>query len=64
MKNRVLLLCVKHGIETSLEYSRLVGISEQEALSIIKEQSVIPIDVVNRTCELFNVDAPYLLCEI
>ena len=62
MKNRALLLCMKHNIETAEEYALKIGISLDEALKILHEETVISLEVVKRNCEVFNVSESYFLC--
>lgn len=62
MKNRAMLLCLKHGIMTAEEYALKVGITVNEALDIFYERIIIPEDAIKRSCELFNVSKEYFLC--
>lgn len=63
MKNRALLLCLKHGIETAEEYAMKIGTSFDTALKILKEEAVtISHEVVMRNCEIFQVSQEYFLC--
>ncbi len=62
MKNRALLLCMKHNIETAEEYALKIGVSVDTALKILHEEIVIGNDIVKRNCELFNVSKEYFLC--
>ena len=62
MKNRAMLLCLKHGIMTAEEYALKVGIAVNDAIDIFHERIVIPEQVIQRSCEIFNVSKSYFLC--
>lgn len=64
MKNRALLLCLKNNIQTAEEYALSIGTSIDVAEGILKEQIVIPEELITRSCELFGVKKEYFLCEI
>lgn len=61
MKNRAMLLCIKHNIETIEEYARKIGVSPTRAEAIIKEQAILTQDEIDANCRLFNVKADYFL---
>lgn len=62
IKNRVLDLCIKNGIETSFQFARLTGCSEQKALDIWMQKCIIPLEVLKRCVVLFNEPAAYICC--
>lgn len=64
MKNRALLLCLKNNIQTAEQYALSIGTSIDVAEGILKEQIVIPEELITRSCDLFNVKKEYFLCEI
>lgn len=61
MKNRAMLLCIKHEIETIEEYARKIGVSPSRAEAIIKESAILTQDEIEANCRLFNVSADYFL---
>lgn len=61
MKNRAMLLCIKHDIQTIEEYARKIGVSPVRAEAIIKEQAILTQEEIDANCRLFNVKADYFL---
>lgn len=61
MKNRALLLCIKHEIQTIEEYALKIGVSQARAEAIIKEQAILTQEEIDANCRLFNVKADYFL---
>lgn len=61
MKNRAMLLCIKHNIETIEEYALRIGVSTSRAEAIIKEKAILTQEEIEANCRLFNVSADYFL---
>lgn len=61
MKNRAMLLCIKHDIQTIEEYALRIGVSPSRAEAIIKEKAVLTQEEIEANCRLFNVSADYFL---
>ena len=61
MKNRAMLLCIKHEIETVEEYALKIGVSTARAEAIIKEKAVLTQEEIDANCRLFNVSPDYFL---
>jgi plasmid maintenance system antidote protein VapI len=61
MKNRAMLLCIKHNIETVEEYALRIGVSTSRAEAIIKEKAILTQEEIETNCRLFNVSADYFL---
>lgn len=61
MKNRAMLLCIKHDIQTVEEYARKIGVSPERADAIIKEKAILTQEEIEANCRLFNVSADYFL---
>lgn len=47
---------------TAEEYALKVGITVDDAIDIFHERIVIPEQVIQRSCEIFNVSKSYFLC--
>lgn len=64
MKNRALLLLLKNKMDLTT-YAKLLGCSEDLAESIIKEKiNPIPLEIIIRSCDIFNVSMDYFLCDV
>lgn len=61
MKNRAKLLCQKYDMSVRV-YALRCGITTELAQAIWDEEAVIPNDVINRSCEIFNCSDAYFLC--
>lgn len=61
MKNRAMLLCIKHDIKTIEEYALRIGVSQDRAEAIIKEKVILTPEEIEANCRLFNVSADYFL---
>ena len=61
MKNRAMLLCIKHNIETVEEYALKIVVSTSRADAIIKEKAILTQEEIEANCRLFNVSADYFL---
>lgn len=61
MKNRAMLLCIKHDIKTIEEYALRIGVSPSRAEAIVKENAVLTQEEIEANCRLFNVSADYFL---
>ena len=64
MKNRALLLAMKHKIMTIGEYALKLGFSTERAELILTQKAILTEDEIKRNCDFFNVDADYFLCII
>lgn len=65
MKNRALLLLLKNKFTSIDQYASLLGCSVEIAEAIVKEKlDVIPLELVDRSCEIFGVSPKYFLCEV
>lgn len=62
MKNRVKLLCLEKGINTSNEFALSIGIGYEKAKAIWEEKEIIEYTLIERLVKFFNVSAAYLLC--
>lgn len=64
MKNRSLWLTLKHNLSIE-QYASLINCSLDDAYKIVREEmDVIPLDLIERSCEIFNCSMAYFLCEI
>ena len=61
MKNRAMLLCIKHEIKDTEEYALKIGVSPSRAEAIIKEKAILTQEEIDANCRLFNVSADYFL---
>lgn len=64
MKNRILLLCLKHHIINTKEYADIFNIDEHYAELIMRQEAPITNELLEKNCEYFNVSKAYILCEI
>lgn len=65
MKNRALYLLLKNGFNTIDQYANLLGCSKDIAEAIVKEKlEVIPLNLVERSCEIFDCSTDYFLCKV
>lgn len=61
MLNRTKELCIRDGINSVEQFARLIGLSQKNALDLLRERLFICRTLLNRLCDLFNVSASYLL---
>ena len=61
MLNRTKELCIRDGINSVEQFARLIGLSQKNALDLLRERLFICRTLLIRLCDLFNVSASYLL---
>ena len=61
MLNRTKELCIRDGINSVEQFARLIGLSQKNALDLLRERYFICRTLLIRLCDLFNVSASYLL---
>ena len=61
MENRTKELCIRDRINSVEQFARLIGLSQKNALELLRERYFIGQTLLNRLCDLFNVSASYLL---
>ena len=59
-KNRCDELCKLNNISQKT-FARLIGVSQDYADCILKEQVELEPELINRICEVLNVDSDFLL---
>lgn len=53
MRNTINLYCLRNKVTVD-ELSLMLGISRDETLRILKEESVVPSELVPKLCRIFN----------
>lgn len=65
MKNRALYLLLKNGFNSVEQYANLLNCDVELAAAIVKEQlDIIPAELIERSCEIFNCSYDYFLCKV
>lgn len=60
MRNTINLYCLKYKI-TAEELALKLGISKQKVSEILKETCVVPADLVQELCQIFNCEPKDLI---
>lgn len=59
-RNRCQELCEKNNISAKA-FARLIGVSQEHANFILTEEIELTPELINRICEVLNVDSDFLL---